>query len=148
MRASELFGLHVFDHEGRHIGDVHDVRVRREPVAPAAEVLTLDALVVGPGAVGIRLGYADGGTNGPWILKQLFRRRSQRLRIVPWDSIARRLPGEIHIYGEGRTTSPRKAGNDRRTRRPRRLGATRHSPRDVGMGRVTTLAQGHEHRPR
>ena len=39
--------------------------------------------------------------NGPWILKQLFRRRSQRLRIVPWDSIARRLPGEIHIYGKG-----------------------------------------------
>ena len=100
MRASELFGLHVFDHEGRHIGDVHDVRVRCEPVGPAGEVLTVDALVVGPGAVGIRLGYGHGGTQGPWILKQLFRRRSQRLGIVPWDSIARRLPGEIHIYGE------------------------------------------------
>ena len=106
MRASELFGLHVFDRDGRHIGDVHDVRVRRKPVGPVAEVLTVDALVVGPGAVGIRLGYGHGGTKGPWILKQLFRRRSQRLRIVPWDSIARRLPGAIHIYGEGDEFTP------------------------------------------
>ena len=108
MRASELFGLHVFDRTGRGVGVVHDVRARREfvtdrtercfpPRHPFCSRLTIDGLVVGSGSVGVRLGYGHGGTRGPWILTQFFRRRARNTRFVPWDAIARRTATELHL---------------------------------------------------
>ena len=97
MRASELFGVRVIDGSGRHIGDVHDVRLLRVPLGSAGEGLQIDGLVVGPGSVGVRLGYAHGSTKGPWILKYLFRRRGLRLHFVPWTAITQRTTKEIHV---------------------------------------------------
>ena len=97
MRASELFGLHVFDRDGREIGTVHDVRLRREPFGDAGERLRIDGFVVGPGAVGLRLGYGHGETKGPWIVKQVFRRRTLHTRFVPWSTVARRSARELHV---------------------------------------------------
>lgn len=97
MRASELFGLDVFDRTGDTVGVVHDVRARREFFADRAERLTIEGLVVGSGSVGIRLGYGHGGTRGPWFLTQLFRRRARDTRFVPWHAIARRTATEVHL---------------------------------------------------
>jgi sporulation protein YlmC with PRC-barrel domain len=97
MRASELFGLHVIDPSGRHIGDVHDVRLVRIPLGSAGEGLSIDGLVVGPGSIGVRLGYAHGNTRGPWVLKQLFRRRAYHLHFVPWSAVVHRTHDEIHV---------------------------------------------------
>jgi sporulation protein YlmC with PRC-barrel domain len=97
MRASELFGLDVYDRTGREVGVVHDVRTRREFFDDRRERLTIDGLVVGSGSVGIRLGYGHGCTRGPWMLTQLFRRRARDTRFVPWDVIARRTATEVHL---------------------------------------------------
>jgi hypothetical protein len=97
MRASELFGLEVFDRDGEHLGVVHDVRVAREPTNAGAGILTLEGLVVGSGSLGVRLGYGHGGTQGPWILTQLFRRRARRIHFVPWPAIERRTREEVHL---------------------------------------------------
>jgi len=97
MRASELFGLHVFDRTGRRVGVVHDVRAQREFLADRTELLTIEGLVVGSGSVGTRLGYGHGGTRGPWILTRFFRGRARTTRFVPWHAIARRTGTEVHL---------------------------------------------------
>jgi hypothetical protein len=97
MRASELLGLQVYDRDGEHLGAVHDVKVSREPTAAGAGILALEGLVVGPGSIGVRLGYGHGETRGPWLLAQIFRRRARRLHFVPWPTIARRTSDEVHL---------------------------------------------------
>jgi hypothetical protein len=97
MRASELFGLQVFDRTGKEVGEVHDVRAIREHDGPGAERIVVEGLVVGPGSVGVRLGYGHGRTKGPWLLRVLFRRRAIRARFVPWHAIATRTDKEVRL---------------------------------------------------
>ncbi len=71
MRASELLGREVVDEGGRHVGIVHDVRVR---IGDGGAV-TLTGIVVAPGTVRSRLahawGYAQGRAHGPFLMRAL-----------------------------------------------------------------------------
>jgi hypothetical protein len=89
MRLSDLLHTTVIDAAGREIGSVDDVRLVQDgPVlANFGAALRLDGLVVGMGAVGLRLGYHRAGVRGPWLLKVLFTWLERRARFVPWDAI-------------------------------------------------------------
>jgi sporulation protein YlmC with PRC-barrel domain len=89
MRLSELLSSEVIDRNGQPIGHVHDVQLIQDgpPLGTWGAALCLDALVVGRGSVGTRLGVARPEVRGPWILKVLFaRRRSSRI-LIPWDRV-------------------------------------------------------------
>ena len=74
MPASELLGRPVFDHTGRRIGLVTDLRCVKE-AGPHSSwgVLRLDALVVDERQLAPRLGY-DRHQRSPALLRGLLRR--------------------------------------------------------------------------
>ena len=49
--------------------------------------LRVDGLVVGDGALGVRLGYHRNRITGPWLLRVLFERFEHRTRYVAWAQI-------------------------------------------------------------
>jgi hypothetical protein len=89
MRMSELLRSSVLDSNGEHVGRVHDVRMVREgPVQGAfGPAYVLQGLVVGPGAVGARLGFDRTDVKGPYPLKVLFRQMHKNARFVEWAVI-------------------------------------------------------------
>ncbi|MBV8959459.1 MAG: PRC-barrel domain containing protein [Actinobacteria bacterium] len=98
MRLSDLLHSSVYDASGECLGSVHDVRLVQDgPPLPGGDAaLRVDALVVGRGAMGLRLGYVRTATKGPWLLKVIFRRLARRARYVEWSQVAE--------HGEGRVT--------------------------------------------
>ena len=79
-------GRTVVDADGEEIGTVHDVHLVQDgPVQGAAAAFRVHGLVVGPGAVGTRLGYGPNGIRGPWMLRMLLGRR--RRWYVHWEDL-------------------------------------------------------------
>jgi hypothetical protein len=99
MRASDLLESRVFDAERNDLGQVHDIRMVRE--GPVQGVFgpgyVVKALIVGPAAVGVRLGFDRSGMKGPGWLKALFRWLHRDARLVEWSLIGRIEGKEIHL---------------------------------------------------
>jgi hypothetical protein len=68
---------------------VQDVRLVQDgpPLGTWGAALRLEALVVGSGSIGTRLGIARPQMKGPWILKRLFARQRASRVLVPWDRV-------------------------------------------------------------
>lgn len=99
MRLSDLLDSEVVDRDGERIGHVHDVRLVQDgpPLATWGAALRLEALVVGKGSIGTRLGITRPQMKGPWILKVLFARQRASRVLVPWD--------RVREVGEDRVTA-------------------------------------------
>jgi sporulation protein YlmC with PRC-barrel domain len=89
MRLSDLLEVEVVDRNGDRIGHVHDVRLVQDgpPLGTWGAALRLEALVVGRGSVGTRLGITRPKMKGPWILKLLFARQRASRVLIPWDRV-------------------------------------------------------------
>jgi hypothetical protein len=90
LRVSDLMASEVIAADGAHLGKVRDVRVVQDgPVRQGVQAAwRVDAIMVGAGAVGGRLGYYHGQVEGPWLLRTIFRRRTRRFRAIPVEQIA------------------------------------------------------------
>jgi sporulation protein YlmC with PRC-barrel domain len=90
MRIADLLGAEVRDAGGNRIGRVHDVRLVQDgpPVGAFGASLRIDGLIVGPTAVGVRLGFERDRLRGPWALKALFRTMHRGLHVVGWRDVA------------------------------------------------------------
>jgi len=89
LRVGLLLGRAVVDPDGREVGHVHDVRLRRDgPVLPGfGAALRIEALLVRPPSIASRLGLDRHDITGPWPLDVWGRRAARRARLVPWHSI-------------------------------------------------------------
>jgi hypothetical protein len=95
----ELLRSHVVDAGGRRVGSVHDVRLVQDGPDRGrfGAGLRVDGLVVGKGALAIRLGYHRAGVRGPFLLGRLFRALEGRARYVPWERVASHDGGELRL---------------------------------------------------
>ena len=89
MRLSDLLDREVVGPDGGSLGRVRDVRlVPRLPVDSGGDArLRVDALVIGGGGIGVRLGYERNGVRGPWLLAAIARRLERGLDEVAWSDI-------------------------------------------------------------
>src|SRR4051812_49100483 len=89
MKLSELLHADVIDADGRNIGSVDDVLLVQDGpyIEGFGAALRVAGVVVGHGAVGIRLGYHGAGVKGPWLLRKVFGALERRSRYVPWDAV-------------------------------------------------------------
>jgi sporulation protein YlmC with PRC-barrel domain len=96
---SDLLGSTVKDLAGRRLGHVHDVRlVQNGPILGSwGASFTADALLVGPHAVGVRLGYGRSDVRGPWVVRVTFQAIHGVLDAIPWHSIVAIQPGTILV---------------------------------------------------
>jgi len=102
VRLSEILGRQVLDQDGTHIGTVVDARaVQDGPVQPPGfgASLRIDGLVVGKGALGVRLGFHRLQMRGPWLLTALFGRLESRSRYVEWNRVLSCDDSTIRISG-------------------------------------------------
>jgi len=91
MRLGELLGKPVVTADGKRVGRVHDVRLVADgPKLGFGPALRVDGLVVGRGAVAIRLGYQRHGVRGPFIMGRLIRTLEGHARYVRWSEVAER----------------------------------------------------------
>jgi hypothetical protein len=90
MLLSELLNARVVDVDGKDLGLVEDVRLVQDGplLLPFGAALRVTGVIVGRGALGIRLGYYRGGVQGPWLLRMIFERLERRARYVNWDDVA------------------------------------------------------------
>lgn len=76
MRASDLLGRTVVDHDGRRLGVVIDLvcRVEANPDGPGSgpnlRRLRVTGLLVSPRRAGSLLGYGRAAQRGPWLLEK------------------------------------------------------------------------------
>src|SRR4051794_19784269 len=89
MRITDLLDSHAVGADATDHGKGREVRcVQDGPVRGAVQAAwRVDALMVGSGAVGGRLGYYNGQVRGPWLVRVLMRRAERKVRIVPIPSI-------------------------------------------------------------
>lgn len=101
MRLSELLHRRVVDADGREAGKVHDVRLVQDGplLGTFGAALRVEGLIVGPAAVGARLGYRRAGMDGPFLLAAPLRRLHRRIRFVPWDRVVSIGKDTISISG-------------------------------------------------
>jgi sporulation protein YlmC with PRC-barrel domain len=99
MRLTHLLGSEVIDVDGVPVGPVHDVRLAEESPASrdSGPRLRVTALLLGPTAIGARLGFERGRLRGPWPLDALFRAVHRRMRVAAWDEIAAIEHGRIRL---------------------------------------------------
>lgn len=98
MRAHDLLGSVVFTENGEKLGRVFDLEATRTgPVVNDIEgrALELSGLLVGYGALLLRLGFHRTEMSGPIGLKFLIERRKGYK--VPWDKLERIESREIHL---------------------------------------------------
>ena len=88
MKLSELLTADVVDADGRRVGPVRSVRLVQDgPVLGGTQAaMRVDAVIVGGGALGMRLGYVRGGVRGPLMLRWLFSWSERRSRTFPMAS--------------------------------------------------------------
>lgn len=97
---AELVGARLVDVTGRVVAHVHDLRLVQD--GPLQEgtgraLFRVSGLVVGPGHVGLHLGFASRDVTGPWLLAAPLRRLARRARFVPWSHVDRITGGAVHI---------------------------------------------------
>ena len=99
MKATDILESVVIDAEGMQLGQVHDIRAVREgPVQGVfGPCYRVQALVIGPTAMGVRLGFDRTSMHGPAILKRLFRHIHRNGRLVDWSLIESMGAGEIRL---------------------------------------------------
>jgi len=93
MRISDLLASEVRRADGTLVGRVREVRIVQDgpTVGRLQAGFRVDALLVGKGALGVRLGYHAGHVRGPWLLNALFGRGKHHLvdvfvtEIDSWD---------------------------------------------------------------
>jgi hypothetical protein len=90
MRISDLVASEVREADGTPVGRVREVRVVQDgPVVDGVQAaFRVDALIVGRGSLGVRLGYHAGPIRGPWLLSLIFGRTKQRVREISLDDVA------------------------------------------------------------
>ena len=100
---SDLLGADVLDLAGTKLGDVHDVRlVQGGPlVGVFGASLRLRALLFGPTAVGVRLGFGRSDVRGPWPLRAAFAALHPRMRVATWEQISTIEAGRIRLRVTG-----------------------------------------------
>jgi sporulation protein YlmC with PRC-barrel domain len=108
MRIGDLLDAEVRDAGGNRIGRVHDVRLVQDgpPVGAFGASLRVDGLVVGPTAIGVRLGFERDRLRGPWVLKALFRTMHRGLHVVGWRDIAAIQEHRIELRAGARAGGP------------------------------------------
>jgi sporulation protein YlmC with PRC-barrel domain len=102
MRASELLTSEVIDRNGRPLGRVRDIRVRRDG-------FRVVGLVIGEGPfVGIAhaWGFTEGRAQGPWLLRALTRRATRNTRFVPAESVVDWGAGVVAISADAGDLRP------------------------------------------
>jgi sporulation protein YlmC with PRC-barrel domain len=89
MRISDLLASQVLRADGTRVGRVREVRIVQDgPIIGDVQAgFRVDALLVGKGSLGVRLGYHAGNIRGPWLLNVLFRRSDHRLLTVPMTDV-------------------------------------------------------------
>jgi sporulation protein YlmC with PRC-barrel domain len=101
MRLSELLHSEVVDETGRSYGSIDDVRLVQDgPLFGTLAALRVDGVVVGRGALGVRLGFHRTAMRGPWLLNAIFGRLERRARFVPWTQVLSCEDGRVVISGE------------------------------------------------
>jgi sporulation protein YlmC with PRC-barrel domain len=101
MRLSDLLHSAVVDTAGKAYGSVDDVRLIQDgPMQGASASFRVEGLVIGRGALGVRLGFHRGKVKGPWPLKVLFTRLESRARYVPWEQVTSYDDGHVVFSGE------------------------------------------------
>jgi hypothetical protein len=101
LRLSDLIGSEVFDSDGAAVGAVGDARLllAGPAVGEVGVEMTLDALLVGLGSVGERLGFPlRRGPRRPLVLHRAFRTVASHARDVPWASVDRLEPRAVHLH--------------------------------------------------
>lgn len=107
MRASELLSSVVLDRSGRELGPVRDLRVRR--VEGEAAGLEIAGLVVGDGplaALAHAWGYAEGRSQGPWLLRRLTGGARRAARFIPAERVVDWGPGRVRVDAEFSQLAP------------------------------------------
>ena len=91
MRISDLLASDVQQADGTRVGRVREVRVVQDgPLVNGLQAaFRVDAVIVGRGSLGVRLGYHADEVRGPWLLKMLFRRTKHRVREISMNDVAR-----------------------------------------------------------
>lgn len=89
MRLSDLLGAVVVDAEGASIGRVRDARLVQDgPMQGTFGAgLRLAGLVVGPIAVGSRLGFVRSGVDAPALVARPVAWLDRGTRYVPWEAV-------------------------------------------------------------
>jgi hypothetical protein len=87
MQLSDVLGKPVVDRAGRQLGVAHDVRLVRKNEYGQRDALHVEGVVIGPGGIGLRLGYGSSELAGPWILRLIFGTLARRARYAPWSAI-------------------------------------------------------------
>lgn len=102
MRLSDLLRMDAVDATGRAIGSVDDVRLRIEgdEAGIGRARWIVDAVVVGRGALGRRLGYDNVTEQGPALVAALMQRVGRRARVLRWDQVAR-IEGDTIVASVG-----------------------------------------------
>lgn len=90
MRLSDLMGCDVIDAAGTRLGRVSDVHVvqRGGLTQGVQERFWADALLVGRGSWGERVGFIRGRARGPWLVAALFGWIERHARLIPCDEVA------------------------------------------------------------
>jgi hypothetical protein len=87
MRLSDLLTAEVVDEDGARVGHVRDVEFVRDGrwIDGFGPAYRLDALIVGRGSLGARLGLDRDHARSPWLLRMAFGRR--RPRTISWSDV-------------------------------------------------------------
>ena len=99
VRLGEVLASQVVGADGEALGHVSDVRLVQDgPVLESfGAALRLEALIVGRGGIGVRLGYGRKDFTGPWLLKRLFLRMERKARVVSMDDVESIDGGTIRL---------------------------------------------------
>lgn len=99
-RGVDIIGARVYDADGRVVGRVHDIRITpgKHALPDAGEpAYVITGLVVGPAAVGTRLGYGHGRMAGPWPITSIFRWLAGRSVVVDWSDVVEHGEDEYRL---------------------------------------------------
>jgi hypothetical protein len=88
MVLSDVLGTVVRAADGRVLGLVRDVRLIQDgPIDGTTARLRVDALVVSPHSLGLRLGYHHGGLRSPWLVRTAVRLLNRHVYTVAWTDV-------------------------------------------------------------
>lgn len=99
MRLSDLLGCDVIGDDGRRLGEVRDVRLVQDGpyVEGFGQQLRVEGVLLGKGALGVRVGIARADVKGLWPLTTVFRRLEHRARFVAWTDVSSRDDRQLHL---------------------------------------------------